>query len=78
MVISVALAELSRKLLFSDRIISNLSASRLTLGCMSDLPVHLKSLKGVYAHDLSLNCIHANWEEITPRIKELLHGNIVQ
>ncbi len=76
--ISVALAELKETLLFDNRIVCNLSASGLTLDCLSVLPAQLKPLKHVYALDLSLNRIRATWQELLPVVKSFLDGDVVQ
>lgn len=75
--ISVALAELKETLLGNHRIVCNLSASGLTLDCVSILPAQLKPLKHVYALDLSLNHIRATWQQL-PVLKSFLDDNVVQ
>jgi len=60
--ISVALAELKETLLFDNRIVCNLSASGLTLDCLSVLPAQLKPLK----------------QELLPVVKSFLDGDVVQ
>ena len=60
MVMPVALAELKETLLGNNWIVCNLSASGLTLDCVSILPAQLKPLKHVYALDLSLNRIRSS------------------
>ena len=65
--ISVALAELKKTMLCDNRIVCNLSASGLTLDCVSVLPAQLKPLKYVYALDLSSNRIRATWPQLCCR-----------
>ncbi|KAL3154952.1 hypothetical protein ABBQ38_011481 [Trebouxia sp. C0009 RCD-2024] len=76
--ISVVLAELKETLLGDNRIVCNLSASGLTLDCVSILPAQLKPLKHVYALDLSLNRIRATWQQLLPVVKSFLDGKVVQ
>lgn len=76
--ISVALAELKETLLLDNRIVCDLSASGLTLDCVSALPAHLKPLEHVYALDLSLNRIRATWQELLPVVQSFLDGDVVQ
>lgn len=56
----------------------NLSASGLTLDCVSVLPAQLKLLKYVYALDLSLKRIQATWQQLLPVVTSFLDGNVVQ
>ena len=60
-----ALTELRETLLFSNLFVCNLSASGLTLECVSVLPALLKPLAHVYALDLSLNQIRSTWQVVT-------------
>ena len=76
--ISVALAELKETLLGDNPIVCNLSASGLTLDCVSGLPAQLKPLKHVYALDLSLNRIRATWQQLLPVVKSFLDDDVVQ
>ncbi len=76
--ISVALAELKETLLLDNRIVCDLSASGLTLDCVSVLPAQLKPLEHVYALDLSLNRIRATWQELLPVVQSFLDGDVVQ
>lgn len=66
--ISVALTELKETVLFSNRIVCNLSASGVTLECVSVLPDLLRPLAHLYALDLSLNHMRATWQ-----VNHLLH-----
>ena len=76
--IYVALDELQNILFLNDRIVCNLSASGLTLDCVTILLAQLKPLKHVYALDLSLNRIRATWQELLPVVKSFLNDNVVQ
>ena len=79
--IPVALDELKRELKFGGRVTCNLSSSGLTLECVRSLPDHLRSLSDdirVYALDLSLNRIRADWEELLPVVRDFLGTKTVE
>lgn len=76
--ISVALAELRDSLLLDNPIVCDLSASGLTLDCVTVLPAQLKPLEHVYALELSLNRIRATWQELLPVVQSFLDGDVVQ
>ena len=76
--IHLVLAELQEIFLVAERLVCNLSASGLTLDCVPILPAHLKFVKPVYALDLSLIQIGANWQELMPVVKSFLDDNTVQ
>ncbi|KAA6427624.1 MAG: hypothetical protein FRX49_02287 [Trebouxia sp. A1-2] len=79
--ISIALDELKRELRFGGRVTCNLSSSGLTLDCVRGLPDQLRSLSAnvrLYALDLSLNRITANWEELLPIVRDFLGTKTVE
>lgn len=79
--ITVALDELKGELRFGGPVTCNMSSSGLTLDCVRALPNQLRSLSAygrVYALDLSLNRIQADWNDLLPIVQDFLENKTVE